>query len=417
MLDAARNHLLTLPTLPWYVRALNAVDRRVRPWGLGVLRFEPGALMTAAARQAKLNDFADDAVFRDGLDTLCRSAEHDARLTLIGRQVIRQFMVRGLVNRLRIVEAQKREPEIADTPLVPPIIVLGLPRSGTTLLHHLLAMDPGARPLLFWEVMEPLPAPGPDVRRDNLRRMLAGMKQMAADVDAKHHLDADNPEECMMLLDGTLVSLSYWVFAPLYGYYEWYRRQDQRAPYRTYRWLLQSFQRRSPGRRLTLKAPCHTLALAALREAIPEALIVQTHRDVAEVAPSLNSLIFTMHALVTDKVDAKRMAEAHMAHFEQMLAESEAARALAPHAVLDVHYDDLVRDPVACVRRIYDHFHLAFSDDLAARAHKFVADRPKDKYGRHVYAAEDFGTSASALRERFAGYHKRYIATPRQGAI
>jgi hypothetical protein len=233
--DLSCDRLLTYPTLPWYARALNRVDQRIRSWGVEVLRFEPAALLEVAARQAKLNDFADDAVFRAALETLCRSAEDDARFTLVGRRVIRQFIVRALINRLRTVDAQKREPEVADTVLVPPIIVIGLPRSGTTLLHHLLAMDGRARPLLFWELMEPLPGPGPDVRRETLRRTIAGMKQLAADLDAKHHFDADNPEECMLLLDGTLVSLSYWVFAPVYGYAEWLRRQDQRAPYRTYR--------------------------------------------------------------------------------------------------------------------------------------------------------------------------------------
>jgi hypothetical protein len=257
--------------------------------------------------------------------------------------------------------------------------------------------------------MEPIAGPGPDLRRETLQRTLAGMKRLDAGLDAKHHFDADNPEECMLLLDGTLHSLSFWVFAPVYGYFEWLRRQDQRAPYRTYRWLLQAFQRLAPGRRLTLKAPAHTAALPALLEAVPEALVVQTHRDVAEVVPSLNSLIFSLHGLVTDEVDVARMAETNMRHLEHMIAQSEAARAAAPRAVLDVSYDELVRDPVACLRGIYAHFGLELDEDFAERARAFVAARPKDKYGRHEYAAEDFGTSPAAIRERFAAYHRRYL--------
>ena len=368
--------MLSYPTLPSYVRVLNRVDRRLRAFGLGLFPFEPAALLEIAARQAKLHDYAEDGTFHTALEALCRSAEEDARLTLVGRRVIRQFMIRALVNRLRRIHAQKREPEIADTVLVPPIIVIGLPRSGTTFLHHVLTLDNTARPLLFWELMEPIPGHGPDRRRAELQSTLAGMKSMVADLDAKHHFDADNPEECMLLLDSTLVSLSYWTFAPLYGYAKWFRQQDQRAPYRVYRWLLQLFQQKSPGRRLTLKAPAHTGALAALLEAIPDARIVQTHRDPADVVPSLNSLIFSLHALVTEEVDVRRMAAENMAHLEHMIERSEAARARAPCSVLDVQYDEMFRDPVACVKRIYDHFDIELNSTLAERIRSFAA-QPK----------------------------------------
>ena len=405
-----RARLLAYPTFPWHLRALNRIDRRIRSWGLGVFPFRPASLLEISARQAKLDDFAEDAAFREALEILCRSAEEDARLTLVGRRVVREHIVRALVNRLRTIEVQKREPAIAETALVPPLIVIGLHRSGTTLLHHLLAMAAEARPLRFWELMEPIPGPGPDLRRETLQSTLAGIKQFDAGLDAKHHVDADNPEECMLLLDGTLASLSFWASAPVYGYVEWLRRQDHRAPYRVYRWLLQSFQRPEPGRRLTLKAPAHTAALPALLEAIPDALIVQTHRDPREVVPSMNSLLFSLHALVTDQVDLRRMAEANMAQFEYMIAQSEAARARAPRAVLDVRYDELIADPVACVRRIHGHFELAFDEAHADRMRQFIADRPKNRFGRHLYAAEDFGTSEAAIRERFAGYHRRYLA-------
>ena len=197
---------------------MNRIDRRLRAFGLGVLPFKPDALLEAAARQAGLNDFSEDATFREALDILCHSAEADAKFSLVGRLSIRKFVVGALVNRLRRVRAQKRSPEIAATALEPPLIVVGLPRSGTTFLHHVLTLDAKARPLRFWELMTPIPGPGPDRRREELRRTLADMKGMASDLDAKHHFDADNPEECMLLLDDTLVSLAYWTFAPLYGY-------------------------------------------------------------------------------------------------------------------------------------------------------------------------------------------------------
>jgi hypothetical protein len=153
-----------------------------------------------------------------------------------------------------------------------------------------------------------------------------------------------------------------------------------------------------------------------LLEAVPEALVVQTHRDSAEVVASLNSLIFSLHALVTDLIDIPRMRETSMAYLEHMIEQSEAGRARAPRSVLDVEYDELIRDPAACVRRIYSHFDLEIDESLADRVRQFVADRPKDKFGRHDYSAEDFGTNKAAIRERFAGYHRRYLSRERGGA-
>lgn len=400
---------LTAPTFPLHARMLNGLDRALRRLGIRCLTFEPAALMRAAVRQTGLDDFDDDPVFREGLEVLCASVEADADLTLVGRTIIRAYVLRTLVTRLRAVDLRERAPEIAETALVPPLIVLGLPRSGTTLMHHLLTRDPVARPLLFWELMEPIAGPGPDRRAETLREMLDGMKRAEGGLDAKHAFDADNPEECMLLLDSTLVSLSFWVFAPVYGYGDWLRRQDQRGPYRTYRWFLQYFQSADPGRRLTLKAPAHSQALGALLDAVPDARIVQMHRDPVDVVPSLNSLIHSLHGLVTREVDVRRMSEANMTQLECFIERIDAARAARPGRVLDVRYDELIGDPVACARRVYDHFGLELTAQTVDAMKAHVVARPQHAHGRHVYAAEDFGLDPAAIAERFAGYRARYL--------
>lgn len=401
--------MLTYPQLPLPFRVLNRAGAALRSLGIELLPFRPDAVMEAASKHARLHDFAPDPSFHEALAVFCRSAEEDARLHFAGRIGIRRLLLRSLETRLRCVHAQKTQPHIAQTKLEPPLIVVGLPRSGTTFLHHLLTLDADTRPLLFWELMEPIPGPGPDRRRETLRKTLADMKKGASNLDAKHHFDADNPEECMLLLDSTLISLSFWTFAPVYGYAAWFRAQDQLAPYRTYRWLLQYFQHQSPGRRFTLKAPAHTGALTALREHIPNARIIQTHRDPAEVVPSLNSLFFSLHALVSERLDIPRMTTENMAQVERLLAGSEALRAVSPHSILDVHYGEIFRDPVACVKRIYQHFGMEFSDALAQRIREHAANRPKEKFGQHSYSAEDFNLSPGAIRERFADYCERYL--------
>lgn len=405
--------MLTFPKLPPQVRVLNRLGRWLRRCGIRLVPFEPAELRRIAVRRAGLRDFAADPLFIEGLEVLCRSLETDASLTLAGRVGIRDYVVHALVNRLRYVHARTREPEVADVELEPPIIVIGLPRSGTTLLHHLLSHDPRARALQFWELMEPIAGAGPDRRRADLARSLAGIKRMDRDIDGKHHFDADNPEECMLLLDTTLVSLSFWVFAPVHEYLRWLRRQDPREGYRVYRWYLQRFQRETPGRRLVLKAPAHTAAIEALLLAIPNARLVQIHRDPAEVVPSLHSLIFSLHAMVADPVDIPRMTESNMAHLEHLVATTERAHA-AGHSWVEVKYGDLVADPLACVRDIYARLDLPFDDEHARRIEEYVAQRPKDKFGKHRYGPEDFGSTAAALRERFAGYYHDHCQDHRQ---
>jgi hypothetical protein len=380
-----------------------------------ILPFEPDTLMELASKQAGLTDFGEDAVFREGLATLCRAAEADAKFSLPGRLSIRQFVLRTLVNRLRLVEAQKREPEVETTELIPPLIIVGMPRSGTTFLHHMLTTDPSTRSIPFWELMEPIPGKGEDRRRETLQAQLAQMTRFDPYVNGKHHFDADNPEECMLLLDPTFVSLSFWAFAPVFGYVEWLCNQDQQAPYRAYKWYLQRFQRANPGKRLTLKAPAHTRALTELLEAIPNAKIVQTHRDMGDVVPSANSLIYSLHALTTDHVDVPRMCEANMKYFEHMIERNEASRA-AGVRIIDVQYEALVRDPVACVRRIHHEAELEFGETMEERLQAFVRGRPKHKFGSHTYSAEDFGTTKDAFRARFSEYSARRVSPPRDAS-
>jgi hypothetical protein len=216
----------------------------------------------------------------------------------------------------------------------------------------------------------------------------------------------------MLLLDSTLLSLSFYVFAPVYGYLEWLHHQDARAAYRTYAWYLRWFQSANPEQRLTLKAPAHTGALTELLAAIPDARIVQTHRDPAEVVPSLNSLLYSLHSLASDRLDVRALAEQNMRHLEHTIERNESARA-AGARIVDVHYDDLVRDPVGCVRRLYQDLGEELDDGHGQRLRDFVAHRPKNRFGDHVYSAEDFGTTTGALRERFAAYCARRLDSGR----
>jgi hypothetical protein len=307
------------------------------------------------------------------------------------------------------VELRKWRPE-AFAALRPPLIVVGLPRSGTTFLHRLLALGDDTRHLKTYELQQPIPGAGPDFRRAKLALRLNALKRAAPEIDAKHFLGVDEPEECMLLLDDTFLSLSFWTLAPCYGYAEWLLQQDRYRAYCVYREHLQLMQARSPDQRLVLKAPAHTPFLAELVAAVPEAMLVQIHRDPATCLTSVCSLFHTFHSMVTSRPDPLRLGQTNQLLIEHLLACNEAGRMkIGDDRVLDVRYDDLVADPVATVRRIHQHYGLGFSDALRRGLEAFVASRPRHQYGRHQYRTEDFGLVTEAIRERTAAYRKRHL--------
>ncbi len=360
---------------------------------------------------------ADD--FRVGLEQLCRSARDDGHLSFIGRYALHRQVVQALVTRLQMVEMRRAQAEVFETPLAP-LIVVGMPRSGTTYLHRLLSLDPAMRPLRFWQVAHPIAPAGKDKRRRQTTKDLKWIKRMAPELDAKHYLHADEPEECLFLLNPTFKSLAFWVSSPVYSYLDWLKQQDGFAAYSFYRDQLQIFQAEDLSRPLVLKSPVHTGYLTELLAAIPEAKIVFTHRDATAVQGSANSLFRTLFGLVSDRVDVPRMARANF----DMLTEAadRAMRAREQFAaqiqqsseprnpVVDVRYDDLLQQPIACVERIYQHFGMAVSDAFRSALEAAIEARPQHHFGVHRYSLKEFGLDENEVRSRFARYDQ--LAAP-----
>lgn len=393
---------------PLKFRLVNYAGELLRRSGLRVVSLEPESLLAAARRIARVSDFGPPGYER-ALEVLVDSAENDANLSLIGRIGMRETIVIALTNRLLKRELARHSPELFRTELIPPLIVVGLPRSGTTLLHRLLALAPDARSLAYWELRKPLPEPGRDRRLKWALAQERAVKSLAPGLDAKHYSGARSPEECFYLLDPSLVSINFWVVAPVYRYLRWYLGQDQTEPYRMYADYLRLFQARSPGQRLTLKAPIHTAHVLALRQAVPNAKIVQLHRDPAPVLASFNSLFYTLYRVVTDRVDLRRLGQENLELLAQGMKRHLATRdALPGDAIVDVYYDDLVRDPLATVRSVCEQIGLSFSPQLEARLRAFVAENPRHKHGAHRYRSQDFGLNDDLVRARFRDYIERF---------
>jgi hypothetical protein len=293
-----------------------------------------------------------------------------------------------------------------------PLIVAGTPRSGTTMLHRLLALEATGRPLLFWESMCPAPPPTPethgrDPRAEEARRMVRVMDRLAPDLIAGHELQADGPEECNNLFNPTfqhpIFSFTYRVPA----YMEWLRDRDMTGPYRYYRRLLQLLSWKMPTGRWVLKAPAHTFYLDKLLEVFPDACIVLLHRDPRQVVPSVCRLSVAFRRISTDFIDPEAIGPA----FNDSLAWAleQALGVLAERGtarILTVGYKELLAAPLTTVHRIHDHFGIARDPALDERVRAWLAANPQHKHGVHRYGLDQFGLDEEAVDSRWAFYRE-----------
>lgn len=346
--------------------------------------------------------------FREGLRCLLDSAERDARLSGSGRAILHALTTTLLSNRLLLADARRRCPAIFERPLIPPIIVAGLPRSGTTYLHRLLSLDPAHRGVPMWELLRPLPSGTPDLRRQMAVDGERGQQEALPGYDRIHYSRADSVEECIILQATTFCSALFLSFFAVSSYAHWFVKHDQREPYREYLLLLQYLQSVKPELRLTLKAPSHTGSLQVLHETIPTAMLIQMHRDPVAVCNSANSSRALLQRMTTDHIDLRRNAMLHLDILSQWTTASMAFQDRHPGLVHDVLYTNLIADPVGVIKGIYQRFNLPWTDEYAKRLATYMEENPQYKYGEHRYRSEDFGGTEEEIVSHFAPYIERY---------
>ena len=364
-------------------------------------------LHASASEAAGLTDFGHPH-YLDGLRAFIESAVRDANLNSAGRQNAQGLAGLFLRNRLLLAEERKRRPAVFERPLVPPIIVFGLPRTGTTLLHRLLALDPAHSAVPLWELLRPIQYETPDRRREIAVEGDRQQEELRRDYDRVHYTRADTPEECVILLATTFCSALFSVFLPVFGYAKWGLTSDKSQVYVEYRELLQILQAVRPGLRLTMKSPAHMAALPALVAAIPDALLIQTHRDPVPACISAMSNCRALQTPFVEAFDVPRMAEEILHSLATSIDRSMAFRTDYPGSVCDVQYDQLATAPAATIRAIYAHFNLPWSDVFAERLDGYVRDNPQTKHGRHTYNATEFGVAEEQIAARFSEYRERF---------
>jgi hypothetical protein len=367
-------------------------------------------LHASATRITGLADFGADE-YRDGLAVLLESYARDAGLTPLGTKVARAFLRSALVARLLSEAAWARHPRYARVGIERPIFVTGLPRTGTTALHRLLAADPAHQGLEMWltEVPQPRPPRATWAQNPAFQHIQTAYERHHVshpEFMGVHYLAADQVEECWQLLRQSMRSVSYECLAHLPAYSAWLAGQDWTGAYRRHRRNLQLIGLPDRGRRWVLKNPSHLFALDALLRVYPDALVIQTHRAPRAAIASVCSLAAQASAGWSAAFRGQVIGRGQLELWARGLERFTAVRARHdPARFCDVDYGEFVAHPIRTVEAVYAHFGLTLSAP-ARDAMRVLHARgaPAEARPAHRYALSDFGLTDGQVDERFAGH-------------
>ncbi|MCV7282538.1 sulfotransferase [Mycolicibacterium flavescens] len=368
-------------------------------------------LHASATKACGLDDFgSDDDNYREALGVLLESYRRDADLTELGSKMQRFFVRNALVARLVSEAAWKQHPQHVDVAISKPIFVTGLPRTGTTAIHRLLAADPRHQGLELWLAEFPQPRPPRETWPDNpvfaqLDAQFRKAHDENPDYTGLHYMTADEVEECWQLLRQSLHSVSYETLAHVPTYSQWLARQDWTKPYQRHRKNLQLIGLNEPEKRWVLKNPSHLFALDALFNTYPDALVIQCHRPAETIMASMCSLAQHTTEGWSNTFVGDVIGQDSLETWSRGLELFNAERTKHdPAQFYDLDYFALIKDPVGAVEDIYRAFGIEFTDAAReAMAATHEASKQGPRAPKHTYSLADYGLTAEQVKERFAG--------------
>jgi hypothetical protein len=351
-----------------------------------------------------------------GLTTLLQSMDYDPRFSETGRRAAWGQVVGALRSRAHAIQSMNAHPGFDAAPIVSPVVITGVPRTGTTALHRLMAIDERFQGLQTWLLDAPMPRPPVETwpsypQFQKTMAVLEARYAAAPQKRAAHHMAADEVHEDCMLLWQSFVS-NLWTCgwsAPTYD--AWWQAQSEAPAYAHYKRCVQLIGSGSPDKRWLLKNPGHIDNLDLLFAVFPDALVIQTHRDPAKAVPSLVSLLMQLHPLMEEGRTEQRgqiMLRREVAKWANATRKADAVRERHPGAVLDVVHADFHADPMAVLERIYAFIGWDIPDTVRAGFAQRIEDKPELSRGAHRYRIEDYGITADEAREPFGDYVRRY---------
>lgn len=374
------------------------------------------ALLQQARERAGLSDFGDDW-FLEPMDHYLAALNAEGRLTANGVAAQTEVIVKGLVNRLRMMDDIKRHPEILDEQLEVAGIILGLPRTGSTIFHRLLASAPGMTAIRWFEAQNYAPYPGeargkPDDRRAYAQAMIDGWLDLAPELASIHPLDTDAPDEEILILGQMFVSTMLEGMSHVPSFSRWLNDYDQSRGHEDLKLILKYLQWQEPARKGTkwvLKSPSNLPYIETAARAFPDALLIMTHRDPLEVVPSYVSMEATLYSL-TAQIERADVGRFWLHRLSEWMKMYEAARErIGAHRFIDIDYREVGRAPLDQALRVLEQFGLGHSPDLEAALTEFIAGNKREQRPMHKYSMEQYGLSEEEILREFAEYRARLL--------
>ena len=367
-------------------------------------------LVTRACERAGLDDFGGDS-WREGLGVLVNSVESTPGVNPGGRDFVYGQFIDALWNRLRIVDYLRRHPEVSDERVERPLVILGLPRTGTSLASYLLDQDPQRRSLLTWEAEDSVPPSTHETLRADprclkkkaeLEILAEGLK--AANIPMVHWDEADGPTECVFVQNQDFKAYLWEAFMPNSAYADWLLEADMTSAYAYERSVLQLLQSRAPGA-WSLKMPSHAVHIEALLAIFPDVRIVWAHRDPFKATASFLRLNYLSRAVLGCRVDADAVVSNVLRQLRAHIVRPMKARKhIGGDRFFDLHYAALMRDPIGVMRSLYDWA----GDELTASTEQSMLDwlerNPQDRFGVQPHSLDGTGVTRADLDPVFAEY-------------
>jgi hypothetical protein len=369
----------------------------------------------AAAKQMAggLEDFGPSQ-YLPGLRALLDSMLREMQFTEIGRQFAMGTIAGTLAARLHTEAGWKRRPDFRKVTIRRPLVITGIPRTGTTALHKLLSLDPQFQGLEHWITEAPQPRPPRETWAANpaYQASVAGLEMffsLMPEMRLAHDIVADEVDECLEVLRQDFVSNRFasGMYTP--SYQGWLQQQDEGPSYRRFVDVLRLVGVDAPGQRWLLKNPGHVATMDVLLDVLPDACVIQTHRDPVKAIPSLCSTLHMARRMFEgDAARAAAIGPREVDYWATAMATTASVRATRDAQFHDVHHRDFHRDPMGVVRGIYDRFDLSLSDATARSMQQWIDASPTTRHGEHRYRLEDYGITAEQVRQRFADYIERH---------
>lgn len=406
-----RNSFVSIERTP-ILNGINSIGRTLKIIGLDPFKLDADKIIAKAKKKA---NYSGELPFQleTGLRKSIESIQKEANPNTFGSLAVKTQFEKALYQRLKVEQEIAANPEIEKTAIKQPVFIIGMPRTGTSILHALMHEDSANRSPLSWECLLPHPVSTPknfsnNPQLETIRKDFDQLFKLVPDFKKKHHMEADSPQECIGVnaLDFNSFQLAAQLYVP--SFLKWFFNEaDRSSTMRFHKRFLQYLQSGGvKAERWLLKSPIHLMRLPEIFEIYPDARIIMTHRHPSKVVASAASLVSSVRSLYSDNEDPLRTGTEHLgiwsSYFNRFLADRKKLN--KENQIIDLQFEDFVKDQLGTVKKIYQKFDWKLDNDSEERMKQFLIQHPKDKHGTHNYTLKDFGLTEAQINEKYGNY-------------